>query len=149
MGNLFFVSPFIGFNIVLEYFKICRITIKLSMSRKPQLLQTAFLSLGTTLEECANKYRGFCKKYRPQPKLETRSHWGSKLLVGMKGKRKKKTSPGQMRLPWDDWEARNEEIEQVAEKFMFANCYNQQFVGSVLQNFTPSMDDAQCQVSGT
>jgi hypothetical protein len=40
----------------------------------------AFLSLGKTLEECAQKYRGFCKKYRPQPKPEKRNHWGNKLF---------------------------------------------------------------------
>ncbi|MEH2156155.1 hypothetical protein [Nostoc sp.] len=85
----------------------------------------AFLFLGRTLEECAQKYRGFCTKYRHQAKPESRSHWGSKLLAGMKGKKKgKKSSPGQMRLPWDEWEANNGEIEKVAEKFIFANCYN-------------------------
>ncbi|MHC5723381.1 MAG: hypothetical protein ACYTXY_04350 [Nostoc sp.] len=31
-----------------------------------------------------------------------------------------------MRLPWDEWEANNGEIEKVAEKFIFANCYNPQ-----------------------
>jgi putative transposase len=108
--------------------------------------------LGKTLEECANKYRGFCKKYRPKSKPETRNHWGNKLLAGMKvkSKGKNKSSPGQQRLPWDNWEAKNEEIEQVAEKFIFANCYNPQFVGSVLQNshYTYSNDeDDQYQVS--
>ncbi len=38
-----------------------------------------------------------------------------------------------MRLPWDEWEANNGEIEKVAEKFIFAKCYNPQFVGSILQ----------------
>ncbi|WP_219725841.1 hypothetical protein [Cylindrospermopsis raciborskii] len=28
----------------------------------------AFLALGKTLDECANIYKGFCQKYRPQPK---------------------------------------------------------------------------------
>ena len=28
----------------------------------------AFLSLGKNLDECAEKYRGFCKKYKPKPK---------------------------------------------------------------------------------
>ncbi|MGB3655604.1 MAG: hypothetical protein WBA41_30950 [Rivularia sp. (in: cyanobacteria)] len=65
----------------------------------------AFLSLGKSLEECAARYRGFCKKYKPKPKPEKSYHWGSKLLPKVtKGKRKNKTSPGQMRLPWDDWE---------------------------------------------
>jgi putative transposase len=37
------------------------------------------------------------------------------LLAGLKAKKKvKKSSPGQMRLPWDEWEATNEEIENVA-----------------------------------
>jgi len=94
----------------------------------------AFLSLGKTLEECAQKYRGFCKKYRPQPKPEKRNHWGNKLLTGLKAKTKaKKSSPGQMKLPWDEWERTNQEIEEVAYKFIFANCYNPQFASIVLQ----------------
>lgn len=54
----------------------------------------------------------------------------------MKPKAKgKKSSPGQMRLPWDNWEVNNEEIEKIAEQFILANCYNPQFVGGVvLQN---------------
>ena len=32
----------------------------------------AFLSLGKTSEECATRYRGFCKKYKPQSKPEKR-----------------------------------------------------------------------------
>ncbi|MEC4888341.1 MAG: hypothetical protein SAL70_44605 [Scytonema sp. PMC 1070.18] len=56
----------------------------------------AFLSLGRTLEECAAKYRGFCKKYRPQPKPEKRNHWGSRFLPSLKkSKGKAKKSPGQ------------------------------------------------------
>ncbi|WP_255362910.1 MULTISPECIES: hypothetical protein [unclassified Anabaena] len=38
-----------------------------------------------------------------------------------------------MRLPWDEWEATNEEVEQVASKFILANCYNPQVAGSILQ----------------
>ncbi|MGB6298303.1 MAG: hypothetical protein WBF90_19245 [Rivularia sp. (in: cyanobacteria)] len=85
----------------------------------------AFLSLARTLEECAAKYRGFCKRYKPKPKPEKRYHWGSKLLPKVvKAKRKKKTSPGQMRLPWDDWEVVDSEVSKVAEKFVMANCYD-------------------------
>jgi putative transposase len=85
----------------------------------------AFLSLGRTLDECAAKYRGFCKKYRPQPKPEKRNHWGSKFLSGMKPQPKgKKSSPGQLKLFWDDVSMNNEEIQQVAAKFVKANCYN-------------------------
>ncbi|MEH1928521.1 MAG: transposase [Nostoc sp.] len=94
----------------------------------------AFLKLGKTLDECAAKYRGFCKKYRPQAKKETRNYWGNKLLLGLKAKAKvKKSSPGQMRLPWDEWEASNQEIEKVASKFIFANCYDIQKASIVLQ----------------
>ncbi|MFM6348781.1 MAG: transposase, partial [Dolichospermum sp.] len=85
----------------------------------------AFLSLGQTLEECATKYRGFCKKYRPQPKPEKRNRWGSQLLAGMKPQRKnKKSSPGQLKLFWDELNFDNEEIQEVATKFVKANCYN-------------------------
>ncbi len=85
----------------------------------------AFLSLGKSLDECARKYRGFCQKYKPKPKPETRYHWGSKLLPKVLSTReRKKRSPGQMSLPWDDWEASNKEIREVAEKFVMANCYD-------------------------
>ena len=44
----------------------------------------AFLQLGQTLDECAQKYRGFCQRYKPKPngKSASISHWGSKLLAG-------------------------------------------------------------------
>ena len=85
----------------------------------------AFLNLGNTLEECAAKYRKFCQKYKPQPKPEKKSHWGSKFLAGMKirGKPKKRT-PGQQRLPWAEWEATNPEIQNVAKTFVLANALN-------------------------
>ncbi|WP_414542851.1 MULTISPECIES: hypothetical protein [Nostocaceae] len=42
----------------------------------------------------------------------------------LKGKpNKKKTSPGQMNLPWNTWEATDPEIQKVADKFVMANCY--------------------------
>ncbi|MUG96466.1 transposase [Scytonema sp. UIC 10036] len=97
----------------------------------------AFLSLGKSLEECAAKYRGFCKKYKPQPKTEKSYHWGSKLLpkvIKEKGK-KKKTSPGQMRLPWDDWEPFTTEVQAVAEKFVMANCYDPKVAAQLFDNF--------------
>ncbi|MEA5623172.1 hypothetical protein [Nostoc sp. UHCC 0251] len=49
-----------------------------------------------------------------------------------------------MRLPWDEWEANNGDIEKVAEKFIFANCYNSQFVASVLQKQGEDEEEAQC-----
>jgi putative transposase len=85
----------------------------------------AFLSLGKSLDECAAKYRKFCKRYKPKPKPETRCHWGSKLLPKvLNARERKKRVPGQMSLPWDEWEATNEEIREVAEKFVMANCYD-------------------------
>lgn len=62
------------------------------------------------------------------------------MLAGLKinkGK-PKKTSPGQMAFPWAQWETLDSEVQQVAEKFVFANCYNQQAAGVMMQ---------QCQVS--
>jgi putative transposase len=95
----------------------------------------AFLALGKTLEECAAKYRGFCKKYRTQPKPESKNHWGSRLLAGLVVRGKpKKSSPGQMALPWAQWEAPDSEVQAVAEKFVFANCYNQQAAGVMLSH---------------
>jgi putative transposase len=45
----------------------------------------AFLRLGTTLEDCAQKYRGFCSRYQPKSKPAKKCHWGSRLLAGMVG----------------------------------------------------------------
>jgi putative transposase len=95
----------------------------------------AFLALGKTLDACAAAYRKFCQMYRPKPKPETRNHWGKKLLAGMtlKGKPQKKQSPGQMKLPWDDWVADNPEICQVAERFILANCYDPVLAFQILE----------------
>lgn len=38
-----------------------------------------------------------------------------------------------MRLPWDEGEASNHEIEKVASKFIFTNCYDTQKASIVLQ----------------
>lgn len=66
----------------------------------------AFLELGKSLEECAQKYRGFCQHYQPKLKPEKTRHWGSKLLRQIEASRKqqakarkKRLSPGQMELP--------------------------------------------------
>ena len=96
----------------------------------------AFLSLGETLEECAEKYKGFCKRYKPKPKPEKKYHWGSKLLAGMKVKgkpKKNRPAPGQLSL-WDTWTPeQNREIGEVAFKFVYANTYDQSRVYVVLQ----------------
>ncbi|MGK7871759.1 MAG: transposase [Xenococcaceae cyanobacterium] len=83
----------------------------------------AFLSLGKTLDECARKYREFCKKYKAKPKPEKRYCWGEKFLPKLL-KKKNKASPGQMKLPWATWEVVDSEVRQVAEKFVYANCYD-------------------------
>lgn len=85
----------------------------------------AFLQLGQTLEDCADKYRKFCQKYKPQPKGEKRNRWGSRLLEGLIHKKgKPRTSPGQQSL-WEDAKVeQREEVHQVAEKFIQANCFN-------------------------
>jgi hypothetical protein len=84
----------------------------------------AFLALAASLELCAAAYRKFCKQYQPKPKPEKRYRWGSKLLAKIKarGKPSKKVSPGQKSL-WEDWDLPEEEILQVAEKFVQANEY--------------------------
>jgi len=81
--------------------------------------------LGTTLEICAAIYRKFCQRYKPKPKPEKRNHWGSKLLAQIKARSqlKKKASPGQQSL-WEEWDKPAEEIRNVAEKFVLANCFD-------------------------
>ena len=75
------------------------------------------------MEFCALAYRKFCKKYKPQPKLEKKSHWGSKLLAGFKPiKKPHRKSPGQINL-WEEWQIPINEIQDVAQKFVLANCY--------------------------
>jgi putative transposase len=97
----------------------------------------AFLALGLTLELCAAAYRQFCKKYRPKPKPEKRNHWGKKLLARMRLKKKKdKTSPGQQKLPWDDWQAPVDEIQEIAKKFVLANALNPEIAGIQFDNGT-------------
>jgi putative transposase len=56
-------------------------------------------------------------------------------MAGMtlKGKPQKKQSPGQMKLPWDDWVADNPEICQVAERFILANCYDPALALQILE----------------
>jgi putative transposase len=95
----------------------------------------AFLALGDSLDDCAEAYRQFCKKYKPQPKPEKRNYWGSKKLANLKPKKKLgKDSPGQ-RSFWEDWNSPDDAIREVAEKFVLANCFDskiamQQFKGS-------------------
>ena len=84
----------------------------------------SFLALGRTLDECAHNYRGFCRRYKPQPNSQKRkrSNWGSKLLPAVSQPKGKK-SAGQMTLPWAFWEPSPEAVSLVAEKFVAANGY--------------------------
>ncbi|AOY81981.1 transposase [Moorena producens JHB] len=82
----------------------------------------AFLQLGSSLEECAKKYKGFCQRYKPKKKPARRCHWGSKLLD---------RQPSSSTLPPATTNARqarppclvteNELVAQVARKFIQAN----------------------------
>ena len=91
----------------------------------------AFLELGESLDECAEKYRSFCQHYQPKAKPEKKRHWGRQLLtrIETKGKnqpRNQKPSPGQMLLPVkiDRCQVMNSaEIVEVAETFIAANAY--------------------------
>ncbi len=90
----------------------------------------AFLSLGSTLDECAKKYRAFCKKYKPKPKPDKTYHWGNKLLpkVTRKKDNKKKSSESQKQVSWDDWNIPDAEMYEIAKQFILANCYDPNYV---------------------
>lgn len=97
----------------------------------------AFLTLGLTLDICAATYRKFCKKYRPKPKPEKKTHWGKKLLAGMRLRKKAgKTCPGQKRLPWDTWTASIDQIHEIAKKFVHANALNPEIASIQFDNYT-------------
>jgi putative transposase len=84
----------------------------------------AFLALGTTLDLCVQAYRQLCRKYRPKPKPERKRRWGSQKLAALRQKMKvKKVSPGQKSL-WDAWDIPADAIEEIAKKFVLANCLN-------------------------
>ena len=63
--------------------------------------------------------------YHTITKPEKRNHWGSNFLPSiLKGGKAKKSSPGQMSLPWDKQRVtESTEVHEVAEKFIHANCY--------------------------
>ncbi|MBR8828294.1 MAG: transposase [Gomphosphaeria aponina SAG 52.96 = DSM 107014] len=106
----------------------------------------AFLSLGEDLEECASKYRSFCYQYKPNEKQYKPFHWGSQLLPKLT-RRKKVTKPKKKKTEkqkkaeeeakklYEYWQENNSEIVEVAEKFMYANCYNKTHLREFLENY--------------
>ncbi|MFB2919758.1 transposase, partial [Aerosakkonema sp. BLCC-F2] len=84
----------------------------------------AFLALGKSLDECAKKYRGFCQRYKPQPKAKKPAPWGSKMLPQLPKIISRKSSSGQF-LPLSGiWSSRDNYIEEVANQFIAANRFN-------------------------
>ena len=106
----------------------------------------AFLALGEDLEECSQKYRNFCYQYQPPEKKSKGFSWGSKLLPKLTRKKKKTKTKNKQKKPakkvneddkrqYEIWRENNPEIIEVAEKFIFANCYNPNHVGEFLNNY--------------
>ncbi|MCW5317198.1 hypothetical protein GTQ43_26315 [Nostoc sp. KVJ3] len=75
----------------------------------------AFLQLGKSLEEYAQRYRGFCQKYKGKKKpAGKKSHWGNKLLAG---------------FSFSQYQISKKAVEQaIVEQFILAN---QAFYGRV------------------
>ena len=85
----------------------------------------AFLQLGATLEDCAQKYRRFCNRYKPKSKPVKRFHWGSRLLAKLKveplprrSKSKEKNSPF---APLGCQVSESPEVSRVVRQFIEAN----------------------------
>jgi len=106
----------------------------------------AFLALGENLTECSEKYRKFCYQYQPQEKKSKGFHWGSKLLPKLARKKKSTNNKNKQnnktkkvdeeaKQQYEIWRENNPEIIEVAEKFIFANCYNPHHVGEFLNNY--------------
>jgi putative transposase len=94
----------------------------------------AFLQLGNSLEDCARKYRGFCKRYNPKSKPARKCNWGNKLLAGLDlkgGKRSGKTqtlttssappTPSFPPLPDRCQISESPMVSAIAERFIRAN----------------------------
>ena len=92
----------------------------------------AFLELANTLEECAQKYKGFCRKYKPKQKKGKKCHWGSKFLGGIvlsfdgrNSRSTKKNSTKKKESTLFDFPPtvmpENEEIARVVSQFVVAN----------------------------
>ncbi len=84
----------------------------------------AFLRLGSTLTECAKKYKGFCQKYKPNEKTPTKCHWGSRLLAGVHFESGSTTHPKKCQSRFNPppcQVSENEELTRIVRQFIEAN----------------------------
>ncbi len=106
----------------------------------------AFLSLGESLDDCAKEYKGFCKKYKPKAKSEKRYFWGSQMLPKLTSKKKKKKKKTKKEVASEKdqvteqqkepWEIPSDEVREVSQKFILANCYDKKFVAEFFNSET-------------
>jgi len=85
----------------------------------------AFLELADSLDGCAEKYKGFCSRYKPRAKSDRRSHWGCNFLPKILKLKPKQESQGQMVLSWIQ-RAQTLDLDDIATAaldFVRANCY--------------------------
>ncbi len=83
----------------------------------------AFLLLGNTLEECARKYKGFCRRLKSKKKSPRKCHWGSRFLgdvVSITGEKRRVTKP-QSPFPSGCQLSENPELTRVVNQFVRAN----------------------------
>jgi putative transposase len=95
----------------------------------------AFLALAPNLDDCAQKYKGFCNRYTPRKKKTKINQWGKKSLAGLLGNRvtakQKPVTTGQMSLPFYQPELVQVSLNPIAEQalsFIQANRFNYQFL---------------------
>ncbi|HAX76093.1 MAG TPA: transposase [Cyanobacteria bacterium UBA11372] len=92
----------------------------------------AFLQLGSSLSDCARKYRGFCHRYQPKSKPARKCDWGNKFLAGFnlkggkeKGTRANSTPPSSPPVLSKSGAgcqvSETPEVRAVAERFIKAN----------------------------
>ena len=90
----------------------------------------AFLELGESLQECSQKYRGFCRRYTPKKKKSSFNSWGRKLLKSLLAKTNSKPKPkarGQYLLPFYQRELVFIDIpiiKETAMRFIKANQFS-------------------------
>jgi len=81
----------------------------------------AFLALDKSLDECARKYRGFCKRYKPQKKAKKHSTWGSQMLPTLPKSKPPNFTNNQLVLPGLIELATDGEIDEIVSQFIQAN----------------------------